>query len=101
MNSLDPTLKKWKRLLGLSGWTIPLMDDPPPAPASTDAHVDYDYGGRRAMVWAHSEAKLVHELCHLLLAGLQDAFDRAAPKKGLRSLYRRREERAMGVLERA
>jgi hypothetical protein len=77
------------------------MDEPPPAPGSNAAFTEWEYTARRAMVWAESEAGVVHELCHLLLAGCEDAFDRTTPKKGIRSLYRRREERAIRNLERA
>lgn len=95
----EELLRWWQRIFGLHHWHITLMEEEPPAPGSNAAYSDMSFAERRATLWAGAETYIVHELCHVLLGGLENTFHRTAPRKALRALYRRREERVVKALE--
>jgi hypothetical protein len=100
MAQADLLVETWKRKFGLRGWTIirlPRADRP--FPAKTSAFSEVDFAQRQAKVWATTEAEVIHELLHILLSALDDAFWRANAPKALRSLYARREESVVMRLE--
>jgi len=59
-----------------------------------------DFSSKTAKIWAATEPQIVHELAHVLLDSLDDAFWRAsAADKALRALWKRREEQAAKRIE--
>lgn len=94
-------IEKWKGLLDLQAWKIRLRDEEPPSPSVTSALSDTDCSIKEAVVWVKNERGAIHELCHVLLAGLDDVFWRAERTKALDTLWSRREEEIVKRLERA
>lgn len=95
-------VEKWKKLLGLRVWKIALRPDPePPEPGRYAALTEYSYPSKEAAVWVQEEAEVIHELLHLVLAGMEHIFWSCNPNKSQRALWTRREERAAEQLEKA
>lgn len=95
-------IRKWKSKLGLRGWKIDLM--PPedrPLPSSCVAYSEWNFDQKHGQIWADPDREddIVHEMLHLFVGQLYDVFWKAAPNKKLRSLWKRREERIVRILE--
>ena len=90
---------KWAKLLGLRGWTFRFREEPPPVPSRHAAVTDYVYALKEADLWVTNEREVIHELCHILIAGLDDVFWQAQRTKALDALWKRREEQVMKRLE--
>lgn len=100
-NGTDALIRKWRRIFGLEAWKIRLRDEPPPGPVVNTAFSEMDFTTKEAVVWARTEPEVIHELLHVLIEGLDDAFWRADRTKAIDALWKRREERVVCRLERA
>ena len=99
MLPVERLIAKWKSRFSLRGWKVRYLDEPPPS--KSIAYCEYEFPTKEAIIWATTEEDVIHEVLHLVFAGLDDVFWRATPMSALRTLWKRREEQAIERLTKA
>ncbi len=99
--TLAQIAERWRKRLGLPGWTLHIMEGGPPNPGRIEAYYEAELSTRTAKLWVRTEADIIHELCHVRLLALQDLHWHLCTDKRQLAAWRKREEATVKALERA